>query len=99
MFNPFFYILCRNTFNMNSNEFVNWLKGFVDACGMDLSVTQLNKVKEKLEDVTEVNCPQHVQPPLPYSPPWTIGDQPNDPNKIWFTTTTDTPTFTTDTNN
>ena len=30
---------------MNSNEFVNWLKGFVDACGEELNGEQLNKVK------------------------------------------------------
>lgn len=82
---------------MNSNEFVNWLKGFVDACGPDLSVTQLNKVKEKLEDVYEVNCPPTVQPHHPYVPP--IGDQPHDPNKIWFTTSTGTPpSFSSDSN-
>jgi hypothetical protein len=76
---------------MDSNEFVSWLRGFIDASGVDLSVTQLNKVKEKLEDVREVYCPQQIQPTQPYSPPWTIGDQPHDPNnpyKIWYTTST-----------
>lgn len=81
---------------MNSNEFVNWLKGFVDACGPDLSVVQLNKIKEKLEEVYEVNCPQTTLPTQPYSPPWTIGDQPYDPNKIWYTSATGTPSFGTD---
>lgn len=77
---------------MNSNEFVNWLRGFVDACGTDLSVTQLNKVKEKLEDVYDVNCPQQIQPSKPYTQPGTwIPDTPYDPRKIWFTTSTGNP--------
>lgn len=75
---------------MNSNEFVQWLKGFVDASGEDLTSSQLNKIKDKLEDTYEVNCPPTVQPSLPYSPPWTIGDQPFDPNRIWYTTSTNT---------
>jgi len=81
---------------MNSNEFVNWLKGFVDACGVDLSVTQLNKIKDKLEETYDVNCPQQTQPTLPYSPPWSIGDQPYDPNRIWYTTSTAGPSFSSD---
>lgn len=83
---------------MNSNEFVHWLKGFIDACGVDLSVTQLNKIKDKLEETSEVYCPQQITPSQPYSPPWTIGDQPYDPNKIWYTSSTGTssPSFGTD---
>ena len=39
---------------MDSNEFVIWLRGFVEASGTELSVTQLSTVKNKLETVTEV---------------------------------------------
>ena len=74
---------------MNSNEFVNWLKGFIDGCESQLNETQLSKIKDKLDDVYDVNCPQQIQPVTlswPYVPP--IGDQPYNPNKIWFTSTT-----------
>jgi hypothetical protein len=83
---------------MNSNEFVHWLKGFIDACGVDLSVTQLNKIKDKLEETSEVYCPQQTTPSQPYSPPWTIGDQPIDPYRIWYTSSTgeSSPSFGTD---
>ncbi len=67
---------------MNSNEFVSWLKGFVDASGEDLNVEQLSKVKEKLNDVTEVRCLERVQPqPQLPSYPW----QPDtgSPPEIW----------------
>lgn len=73
---------------MNSNEFVHWLKGYFDACEDNLSTTQLEKVKQKLGETYDVNCPQHTQPSLPYSPPWTIGDEPYNPHKIWYTTST-----------
>lgn len=68
---------------MNSNDFVSWLKGFVEACGEDLNVEQLTKVKETLNDVTEVRCLERIQPqPIqPYpSYPWqpTTG-----PPEIW----------------
>ena len=42
--------------HMNSNEFVTWLKGFVEYVEPALSVTQLSTVKNKLEDVREVKC-------------------------------------------
>jgi len=80
--------------HMNSNEFVTWLKGFVEACGTSLSVTQLSTVKNKLEDVREVKC--NDIPIAPYTPP-TIGDNPySDPNRIWCTTSTGAPSFSKD---
>lgn len=69
---------------MDSNEFVIWLKGFVEASGTDLSVTQLSTVKNKLETVTEVECDPLIPPT--YSPPIispTIPDEPHYPHKIW----------------
>jgi hypothetical protein len=79
---------------MDSNEFVTWLKGFVEACGTSLSVTQLTTVKNKLKSVREVKCNNF--PTTPYTPP-TIGDNPYpDPNRIWYTTTTGYPSFSTD---
>ena len=41
---------------MDSNEFVIWLRGFVEASGTELSVTQLSTVKNKLKTVREVEC-------------------------------------------
>ena len=80
---------------MNSNDFVQWLKGYFDACEDNLSTKQLEKVKQKLRETYDVNCPQQIQPSQPYSPPWTIGDQPYDPNKIWYTSTSN-PSFSND---
>ena len=68
---------------MNSNEFVNWLKGFVDACGDDLSVEQTNKVKEKLNDVTLVRCLERVQPQLPPNLPYPWQPDTGSPPNIW----------------
>jgi hypothetical protein len=62
---------------MNSNEFVNWLKGFVDACGEELSGEQLSKVKSSLENVSEVKCMERIQPSLPYPPNPYIVPQPH----------------------
>jgi len=79
---------------MNSNEFVNWLKGYLDGCDDKLTKSQVNKLKETLVDVYEINCPQQIQPITPsistvYVPP--IGDQPYGPPQIWYTTNTGTP--------
>jgi hypothetical protein len=77
---------------MNSNEFVNWLKGFIDGCDSELNETQLSKIKDKLDQVYDVKCPQQIQPVTPswpYVPP--IGDQPYDPNRIWYTSSTGAP--------
>ena len=76
---------------MNSNEFTNWLRGFLAGCGPELNKDQTAKLKETLKEVVDVYCPQQIQPTLPYNPPntlpytppWTIGDPPN-PN--WYTT-------------
>ena len=73
---------------MNSNEFVSWLKGFVDACGEDLNKEQLIKVKTSLEDVTEVRCHERTQPTLPL-PPNPYPYQPNTGTpEIWCSTNT-----------
>ena len=50
---------------MNSNEFVHWLKGFIDGCESQLNETQLSKIKDKLDDVYDVNCHQQIQPVTP----------------------------------
>jgi hypothetical protein len=76
---------------MNSNEFTNWLRGFLAGCGPELNKDQTAKLKETLKEVVDVYCPQQIQPTIPYnppgtspySPPWTIGDP---PNPIWYTT-------------
>lgn len=76
---------------MNSNDFINWLRGYLSACGPSLNMDQMAKLKETLKGVSEVNCPQQIQPvtpSYPYVPP--IGDQPYNPNKIWFTSSTGT---------
>ena len=76
---------------MNSNDFINWLRGYLSACGPSLSMDQMAKLKETLKGVSEINCPQQVNK-LPYNPPGTwIPDTPYDPRKIWFTTSTGTP--------
>jgi hypothetical protein len=70
---------------MDSNEFVIWLKGFVEASGTELSVTQLSTVKNKLETVTEVEC-GYSNPLIPptYTPPTISPNTPFDtPDKIW----------------
>tara|TARA_Y100000385_G_scaffold187008_1_gene193291 strand:- start:58 stop:306 length:249 start_codon:yes stop_codon:yes gene_type:complete len=75
---------------MDSNEFVIWLRGFVEASGTELSVTQLSTVKNKLETVTEVEC-GYSNPLIPptYSPPTISPNTPFDtPNKIWCSTNT-----------
>ena len=80
---------------MDSNEFVTWLRGFVEACGTDLSVTQLTTVKDKLSDVQEVKCDNFQR--TPYTLPPTIGDNPySDPNRIWCSTSTGIPSFSKD---
>ena len=53
---------------MNSNEFVSWLRGFVDACDEKLNEEQLSKIKSSLEEVTEVICMERVRPFIPQSP-------------------------------
>lgn len=76
---------------MNSNDFINWLRGYLSACGPSLNMDQTAKLKETLKGVNEVNCRQTmpIQPSLPYNPPGTWGTgTPYDPNKIWFTTST-----------
>ena len=74
---------------MNSNEFVSWLKGFVDACGEDLNKEQLTKVKTSLEDVTEVRCLERVQPSLPITPyPYPSHPNTGTPPEIWCSTNT-----------
>lgn len=76
---------------MNSNDFINWLSGYLSACGPYLSIDQMAKLKETLKSVSEVNCPKQMNN-LPYNPPGTWGTgTPYDPNKIWFTTSTGTP--------
>jgi hypothetical protein len=76
---------------MNSNDFINWLKGYLSACGPSLSMDQMAKLKETLKNVSEVSCPQQVNN-FPYNPPGTWGTGvPLDPNKIWFTSSTGTP--------
>lgn len=79
---------------MNTNEFTEWLKGFLDGCGTELNPDQMAKLKETIKDVNDVYCPQQIQPPIPYTPnitphapPWVIGDPPNI-NPIWYTTST-----------
>ena len=80
---------------MTETEFVQWLRGFVEACGTDLSVTQLTTVKDKLSDVQEVKCDNFQR--TPYTPPPTIGDNPySDPNRIWCSTSTGIPSFSKD---
>lgn len=75
---------------MNSNEFVSWLKGYIDGCGPELTQEQVEHIKMMLANVFRVDCPQQINPTLPYSPPWTIGDEPYNPHKIWYTTSTGT---------
>ena len=75
---------------MDSNEFVIWLRGFVEASGTELSVTQLSTVKNKLETVTEVEC-GYNNPLIPttYSPPTISPNTHFDtPDKIWCSTNT-----------
>ena len=86
---------------MDSNNFISWLRGFLDASESDtLSSTQTNIIKEKLLQTFEVRCGGISSPPPvnPYSPPWVIGDQPYDPNKIWYTNYTTSPPFSSTTN-
>lgn len=75
---------------MDSNEFVIWLRGFVEASGTELSVTQLSTVKNKLKTVREVEC-GYSNPLIPptYSPPINPPITPFDtPDKIWCSTNT-----------
>lgn len=74
---------------MDSKQFVNWLRGFMDGKGYDYSSSDIRKIKKELENVKDFDFP--TPQILPYSPPYNPSNPigyPTYPSPFWYTTNT-----------
>ena len=51
----------------NSEKFINWLEGYLDACKNTLDVTQVKIIRKKIKECSSRVATGIIQPPVHYT--------------------------------